>query len=250
MSTSSTGATVPAGGDIPKVGRLSVDTCVRARWFRGHHDGVAGKDDSLKRLGGGRWETRDGRFAIEPQSGTWVIVDNTQTDDLGLPLVRGPFPSLTAAKAAIETARDSGPASSPLAEQLKRAKARPATETGSKAAKAEAPAPPPPREPKWLADLSTSDRRRAKGLIATLEGLGVDDPEGVVRDDLVDHDPALARVAIGRRLAKLATELKLEPADIKRLATLFGSGRDDDLGVRWRLVDADGREVGRVEPVD
>ncbi len=212
---------------------------------------MAGNDDSLKRLGGGRWETRDGRFAIEPQSGTWVIVDSTQTDDLGLPLVRGPFPSLTAAKAAIETARESGPASSPLAEQLKRARDKPTATKTSKAAKANEPAPPPPpKEAKWLADLSTSDKRRAKGLIATLEGLGVDDPEGVVRDDLVDDDPALARVAIGRRLAKLASELDLEPADVKRLATLFGSGRDDDLGVRWRLVDADGREVGRVEPVD
>ena len=62
------------------------------------------KTDSLKRLGGGRWETRDGRFQIEPQSGTWVIVDTTQTNEFGLPLVRGPFPSLTAAKEAIETA--------------------------------------------------------------------------------------------------------------------------------------------------
>jgi hypothetical protein len=222
---------------------------------------MADKDESLKRLGGGRWETRDGRFAIEPQSGTWVIVDSTQTDDLGLPLVRGPFPSLTAAQAAIETARDSGPASSPLAEQLKRAKTRPErAKTRPEPAKARAAKttddadepvpPPPPNEPKWLADLSASDKRRAKGLIATLEGLGLDDPQGTVRDDVVDDDPALARVAIGRRLSKLAGELDLKPADVKRLATLFGSGRDDDLGVRWRLVDADGREIGRVEPVD
>ena len=31
-------------------------------------------DDALKRLGGGRWQTRDERFTIEPQSGTWVVV--------------------------------------------------------------------------------------------------------------------------------------------------------------------------------
>ena len=59
-------------------------------------------DRSLKRLGGGRWQTRDERFTIEPQSGTWVLVDAEQTDDLGLPLVRGPFRSLTDAKAAVE----------------------------------------------------------------------------------------------------------------------------------------------------
>ena len=62
-------------------------------------------DSSLKRLGGGRWQTRDERFTIEPQSGTWVLVDGEQTDDLGLPLVRGPFRSLTEAKAAVEAAR-------------------------------------------------------------------------------------------------------------------------------------------------
>src|SRR5512146_416453 len=93
--------------------------------------------DSLKRLGGGRWETRDGRFAIEPQSGTWVIVDNEQTDELGLPLVRGPFGSLTAAKEAIETARTEGPLASPLAERIEQAREaqRPApTEPTAKAA--------------------------------------------------------------------------------------------------------------------
>ena len=52
-------------------------------------------DAPLKRLGGGRWQTRDERFTIEPQSGTWVVVDAEQTDDFGMPLVRGPFPSLT-----------------------------------------------------------------------------------------------------------------------------------------------------------
>ena len=74
------------------------------------------KRDALTRLGGGRWETKDGRFQIEPQSGTWVIVDTTQTNEFGLPLVRGPYPSLTAAREAIEAARDEGPLESPLAD--------------------------------------------------------------------------------------------------------------------------------------
>ena len=83
------------------------------------------RSDALKRLGGGRWETRDGRFQIEPQSGTWVIVDTTQTNEFGLPLVRGPFPSLAAAKEAIEEARTEGPAESPLAERIEEVKRRP-----------------------------------------------------------------------------------------------------------------------------
>ena len=75
-------------------------------------------DGSLKRLGGGRWQTRDERFTIEPESGTWVVIDAEQTDDLGLPLVRGPFGSLNAAKAAIAGAREAEPAVSPLAARV------------------------------------------------------------------------------------------------------------------------------------
>ena len=84
--------------------------------------------EPLRRLGGSRWETRDGRFAIEPQSGTWVIVDSTQTDELGLPLVRGPFSSLTAARVAIEAARTEDTPASPLARQLAEARSRPRAE--------------------------------------------------------------------------------------------------------------------------
>src|SRR3954463_666274 len=76
------------------------------------------EDAPLKRLGGGRWQTRDERFTIEPQSGTWVLVDAEQTDDFGMPLVRGPFPSLTSAKDAISGARSAAPATSPLAGRL------------------------------------------------------------------------------------------------------------------------------------
>ncbi len=112
------------------------------------------KADALTRLGGGRWETKDGRFQIEPQSGTWVIVDTTQTNEFGLPLVRGPFPSLTAAKEAIETAREQGPVESPLADRIGKATAAPASKpskpTNSKpkaGAKSSKPEPEPPAEP-------------------------------------------------------------------------------------------------------
>src|SRR3954469_25125945 len=96
------------------------------------------KDEALKRLGGGRWETRDGRFQIEPHSGTWVIVDTTQTNEFGLPLVRGPFGSLTAAREAIETAREEGPIESPLAERIEQARHAPEE---PKPSEAESPKP-------------------------------------------------------------------------------------------------------------
>src|ERR687896_534044 len=126
---------------------------------------MAKDEGSLKRLGGGRWETRDGRFAIEPQSGTWVIVDTESTDELGLPLVRGPYPSLTAAKDAIASVREGAPAESPLAERLAAA-TKPedakAPKGGRKQKTAAPEPPPPPPEPRWLTDLDAPDRRRAR----------------------------------------------------------------------------------------
>src|SRR6478609_2811082 len=88
-------------------------------------------DESLKRLGGGRWRTRAERFTIEPQSGTWAVVDAEATDDLGLPLVRGPFRSLPDAKAAIAAARTSDAPASPLADRLERGRTAPKAETES-----------------------------------------------------------------------------------------------------------------------
>ena len=103
-------------------------------------EGSAG-DESLKRLGGGRWQTRDERFTIEPQSGTWVVVDADQTDDLGLALVRGPFRSLTDAKAAIGDARGATAARSPLEARLEEARRRaPSGGRGEEGAPAAAPA--------------------------------------------------------------------------------------------------------------
>lgn len=234
-------------------------------------------DAPLKRLGGGRWQTRDERFTIEPQSGTWVIVDAEQTDDLGLPLVRGPFPSLTSAKGAISSARSSGPAASPLADRIERrrrepepapATARPAARGRSRASTARSKDDEPTRtasdtsrseaapsrttnatgkagapkvelrEPGWLADLAAGDRGRARRLIARLGEDGVPDAEGLVRRDLVGDVPAIAAAAIERRLAELRAD-----ATPGQVADLLADGRDDRLDVRWRLVDGDGRPI-------
>lgn len=226
-------------------------------------------DESLKRLGGGHWQTRDERFTIEPQSGTWVVVDAEQTDDLGLPLVRGPFPSLTAAKAAIAGARTSEPATSPLAARLAKGgdaapkRTGPAAKPSKRADRAEgrsagAPSEPeskpdereparsarasktaePPVEPAWIADLAAAERGKARRLIATLSEAGIGDAEGIVRRDLVGGVAALAAVAIARRLETLGDDAR--PAAV---AAELAEGRDEALGVRWRLVDGDGRPI-------
>jgi hypothetical protein len=227
----------------------------------------------LKRLGGGRWQTRDERFTIEPQSGTWVIVDAEQTDDFGMALVRGPFPSLTAAKDAIASARSSGPATSPLVDQIERRRRQPerestpkptakptttaasprssakeleARKTGSsttapKAATRDRKIASPdeePREPGWLTDLAPAERGRARRLIARLEEDGVSDAEGLVRRDVVGDVPALASAAIAKRLRDLGDD-----ATPTEVADLLADGRDERLAVRWRLVDGEGRPI-------
>jgi hypothetical protein len=233
------------------------------------------KDESLKRLGGGRWQTRDERFTIEPQSGTWVVVDAEQTDDFGLALVRGPFGSLGAAKEAIAAARRAEPAASPLAERVARLRDRPepvssddddrprkrssggskpATSDAAEAAvqaktatpakpaapaKAKAPAKPePPAEPRWMRDLEPAERRRAKRLIDRLTEAGAADPEGIVRRDVVGDVAAVAAFAVERALSALEDDA--DPAAVIRL---LAGGRDEDLGVRWKLVDGDDRPI-------
>ncbi len=219
------------------------------------------KDESLKRLGGGRWQTRDERFTIEPQSGTWVVVDAEQTDDLGLPLVRGPYGSLGAAKDVIATARDTEPAASPLAAKLRDRPTAPSgtdagrsgkkkTATGSKTGAADAPPrakpaaagersePEPPAEPRWLQALEPADRRRAKRLMDRLREAGAADPEGMARRDIVGDVPVAAGFAIAREIKVLGDDAS--PAEVARL---LAGGRDDELGVRWHLVDDEGRPI-------
>jgi GNAT superfamily N-acetyltransferase len=84
---------------------------------------ASASETSLKRESAGRYASRDGRFSIEQSSGRWMLVDGESTDDLGLPLVRGPFATLDEARDAMESAR-SGPA--PTSDLAKRIAAIPA----------------------------------------------------------------------------------------------------------------------------
>lgn len=64
---------------------------------------------ALKRVEAGSYRSGDGRFHVEQASGRWLVTDEEQHDELGLPLVRGPFATLDEAREAIAAAR-SGPA--------------------------------------------------------------------------------------------------------------------------------------------
>ena len=66
------------------------------------------EEEKLKRERAGTYRTADGRFAIEQSASGWLLLDGEQTNELGLPLARGPFATLDEARGAISTAR-SGP---------------------------------------------------------------------------------------------------------------------------------------------
>jgi phosphinothricin acetyltransferase len=91
--------------------------------------------NALKREAAGRYATPDGRFSVEQEAGGgWVLVDAEQTNELGLPLVRGPFATLAAARAAVPEARRAPAPESPLAERMlaaERGEARRDEETGT-----------------------------------------------------------------------------------------------------------------------
>jgi L-amino acid N-acyltransferase YncA len=93
---------------------------------------------ALKRESAGRYVSGDGRFAVEQESaGSWVVVDEEQTNELGLPLVRGPFGTLTEAKTVVVSARDAPAPESPL-----KRRARP-TEARRTKRRTSVPEPPP-----------------------------------------------------------------------------------------------------------
>jgi hypothetical protein len=188
-----------------------------------------------------------------------VIVDTTQTNEFGLPLVRGPFPSLGAAKEAIEDAREEGPVESPLAERIEKGGASKATKpTDSKAAsKADstaepepAPAaPPPPPEPRWIRDLRPGDRRKATTLIERLEALDIGSPraEAVARTEIAQGLPGVARLAIERHVHAATTGVDDVPAAVAAAVEALITGEDPDLGVSWRLVDDRGRPIEKLD---
>jgi hypothetical protein len=226
-------------------------------------------EGSLRRLGGGRWRSRDGRFTIEPQSGTWVVVDGEQVDDLGLPLVRGPFHSLNDAREAIDGARQAGPADSPLSARVEEARRRGGERrsrggqqrataapgaTEAKPAERQKPAPQPsppkpkeppapPPEPAWFTKLDADDGRRARKVLRDLEKAGISDAESIARSEVADGRPALARLAIEQRI-RAAIEAAHDAATLAQaIADLLVSGRDRQLGTSWRLVDGEERPI-------
>ena len=138
--------------------------------------------DKLKRETAGRYATGDGRFTVEQGSNGWTVQDAEQTDDFGLPLVRGPFPTLDAAREAIATARQGPTPLSDLASRPRpKADERPTKPRAADAPPAEAPEPPPPPTP--LVDIRAFRQADGDGLRALWASVGFrtvgDDDDGL-----------------------------------------------------------------------
>lgn len=128
----------------------------------------------LKRESAGRYVSGDARFAVQQSSGGWMVEDAEQTNELGLPLVRGPFSTLDEARAAIEAARE-GPA--PISSLADRIAAMPKRPRNSNAASKPAPTAKPEPPPVVVRDYRSGDGEPLRALweAAGLRSLGDDD---------------------------------------------------------------------------
>jgi aminoglycoside 3-N-acetyltransferase I len=123
------------------------------------------EEPPLKRESAGHYRTRDGRFTVEQNSGRWLVLDTEQTDELGLPLVRGPFGSLDESRDAIRAARTGPAPKSTLPERAKGGPGRrgaPRQRTSPEATavpEAEAEPAPPPQPPLVIRRLEPGDGR-------------------------------------------------------------------------------------------
>src|SRR3954452_7466156 len=62
--------------------------------------------DALVREQAGRYRSGDERFVVRQDSGQWFVTDSQQTNEFGLEMVLGPFPTVARAREAMATQRE------------------------------------------------------------------------------------------------------------------------------------------------
>jgi hypothetical protein len=152
---------------------------------------------------------------------------------------------------------------SPLAERIERARSstsgeppKPVTTRSARRRAAAGPAPrpdvptepEPPPDPAWLRSLQAGERRRAKELLKSLETIGIAHAEEITRSEIVDDEPALARLALERRLHEVVGSDREARETLRAALEVILEGKDDELGVEWRSVDGKGRPIRTLEP--
>jgi ribosomal protein S18 acetylase RimI-like enzyme len=133
----------------------------------------------LKRESAGRYVSGDGRFAVQQSSGGWMVEDAEQTNELGLPLVRGPFSTLDEARSATESARQGPAPISNLADRIAAMPKRPQKATAPKAGSKAAAKPEPP--PIVIRDYRSSDGEPLRALWAEAGFQSIGDDDSALR---------------------------------------------------------------------
>jgi len=107
--------------------------------------------EKLKRERAGTYVTADRRFTVEQTSSGWLLLDAEQANELGLPLARGPYPTLDDARAAITEARSGPPPRAEVVDISSRA--------GTSGSRSKARRPANGREPDEWASPAENERR-------------------------------------------------------------------------------------------
>jgi ribosomal protein S18 acetylase RimI-like enzyme len=152
---------------------------------------------ALRREAAGRYRSGDGRFVVEQASGRWLVLDAEQLDDLGLPLTRGPFATLDAAREAIADARVAPAPSSDLAMRRRALPHAPGAAGRRSGRGVSGPGlrrPPQAARPAEIRTYRAGDGARLRAFWQTVElrSLGDDDSS---LDRLAERNPGLVLVA-------------------------------------------------------
>jgi ribosomal protein S18 acetylase RimI-like enzyme len=154
-------------------------------------------EEKLKREHAGTYQTADGRFTVEQSSTGWLVIDSEQTNELGLPLARGPFATLDEARAAVGEAR-SGPRPVSDLDERRRAPRSPRAEASSARPRAEAQRAAPPSR----AGTARRAAKRATGLELVIREIRTADGDALRSlwksagfHSVGDDDRSLARLA-------------------------------------------------------
>lgn len=164
-------------------------------------------DEKLKRERAGTYRTADGRFAIEQSTTGWLLLDSEQTNELGLPLARGPFGTLDEARAAVADARSGPRPISDLNERRRAKRVKPAAREPATSDRRAAPrraAKRPTGQELVIREIRASDGDELRKLWAAVgfRSLG-DDDRGLAR--LSRRNPGLVLVAsVGGRIVASA----------------------------------------------
>ena len=159
-------------------------------------------EEKLKRERAGTYRTTDGRFTIEQSASGWLLLDGEETNELGLPLARGPFGTLEEAREAIGVARTGPRPISDLAERRRtKAAGGQARGTGRSATAAPTPARVPRRAAKRptghelvIREIRASDGDELRKLWAAVGFRSIgDDDRGLAR--MARRNPGLVLVA-------------------------------------------------------